>query len=62
MEEKKILVTCESEVEKIMAGRKAINSFYIYSEIASLMEKCLESQGIADDRMSAIFNSMGGDF
>ena len=59
-EEKKILATCESEVEKIMAGRIDINSYYIYFEIASLMDKCLESQGIADDRISAIFDSMEG--
>ena len=59
-EEKKILATCESEVEKIIAGGRDINSFYMSFEIASLMNKCLESQGIADDRIRAIFNSMEG--
>lgn len=60
VEEKKIITTCENEVVNIMTGQVAKNPFYSAYERTSVMDKCLESQGIPDERIGDIFSVLEG--
>ena len=60
VEEKKIITTCENEVANIMTGQLAKNPFYSAYERTSVMDKCLESQGISDERIGDIFSVLEG--
>jgi hypothetical protein len=54
-EEIKIITTCESEIGKVIYGHIEKAPIYSAYERTSLMDKCLESQGITDERISEIF-------
>lgn len=60
VEEKRIITTCENEVANIMTGQVAKNPFYSAYERTSVMDKCLESQGIPDERIGDIFSVLEG--
>jgi hypothetical protein len=57
-EEKKTLVNCESQINKIVSEEEpeVKNPIYSSYERTSLMESCLESQGVAKERIKDIFS------
>lgn len=56
-QEKNIVANCEYQINKILSGEAEVkNPIYSAYERTSLMENCLESQGIANERIKDIFS------
>lgn len=58
-QEKKIVANCEYQINKILSGEaeaEVKNPIYSAYERTSLMENCLKSQGIANERIKDIFS------
>lgn len=56
-EEKKVVANCEYQINEIISGEAEVkNPIYSAYERTSLMENCLKSQGIANERINDIFS------
>lgn len=56
-QEKNIVANCEYQINKILSGEAEVkNPIYSAYERTSLMENCLKSQGIANERIKDIFS------